>query len=220
MDAEDAFVTTFEEGGGEIIESIRMPLDATDFGPFMQRVKTLEPDAVFAFTPAGPPTFSFVQSFVNNGLKEAGIRFLATQESTQALYLPQLGEAALGFESSGNYAITHQSTENSKFLEALESINPGAIANFATVGAYDGMHVIYEMIKATGGERDAKTAIDSVRGMSWESPRGPVTIDPDYRSVIQNIYIREVVTSDEGKLENKEIITYENQPDYGITLRQ
>lgn len=219
LDAEKAFVQTFEAGGGEVLDTIRMPLSTTDFGPFMQRVKTLGPDAVFAFTPAGPPTFSLVKAFVDNGLKENGVRFLATQEATQALYLGDLGEVALGFESSGNYAITHDSDENREFLATLEEINPGAIANFATVGAYDGTRMIYEMVKATDGEKDAATAMEAVKGMSWESPRGPVTIDPEDRTVVQNIYIRRVVKGDDGKVENEEFLTFEAQPDHGLTLK-
>lgn len=63
VDAENAFRQTFQAGGGEVVESIRMPLNATDFGPFLQKVRALKPDALFAFLPFGPPTFGFVKAF-------------------------------------------------------------------------------------------------------------------------------------------------------------
>lgn len=220
IDAQKAFKKIFEAGGGKVLDEIRMPLQTTDYGPFMQRAASLHPDAIFAFTPGGPPTYSFVKAYVDNGLQQDGIRYLATQESTQELVLQSLGAQALGFETSGNYSAAHDSDVNRAFLEALHKIHPDAIANFATVGAYDGTHVLYAMIHATGGKRDAKKAVDAVRGMQWESPRGPVKIDPDYRSVIQNIYIRKVEKRASGKLYNKEIKTYPMQPDFGLTGTQ
>lgn len=218
-DAEKSFTKVFTKGGGKILDSIRMPLSTTDFGPFMQRVKTLKPDAIFSFTPAGPPTFSLVKAFVDNGLKQNGIRFLATQEATQALYLGDLGKAAIGFESSGNYSIAHDSDANRDFLATLEKVHPGAIANFATVGAYDGTRVIYEMVKATDGKRNADAAIAAAKDMKWESPRGPVSIDAKSRSIVQNIYIRKVVENSSGNLENKEIKVFANQPDPGLSMK-
>ena len=85
-------------------------------------------------------------------------------------------------------------------------------ANFFGVSGYDGMHLIYEAIKKTGGKTDSDSFIGAVNGMSWESPRGPMTIDPQTRDVIHNIYMRRVEQVN-GELWNIEFATVENVKD-------
>ena len=214
IDAEVSFVEEFTETGGTIVQTIRMPLDSTDFGPYMQRARALNPDAIYAFLPGGPPTYSFVQAFSDNGLKQAGITFLGTAE-TQELDLQTLGDAALGLVTGFHYSEDHQSETNQAFVETLRGIDANAVANWASVGAYDGAHVIYEMVRATEGRKDPDVAIDAVRGLSWESPRGPMQIDSTYRSPIQNVYMRSVERNNNGYLVNREFDLFEAQPDHG-----
>ena len=215
VDAENAFRQTFQAGGGEIVESIRMPLNATDFGPFLQKVRALKPDALFAFLPFGPPTFGFVKSFDDNGLKAAGIRFLGTSE-TQESDLQALGDAALKLETGYYYSAAHDSPQNKEFVNTLAKVK--ATPNPATVAAFDGTHVLYKMIEATGGTANGTKAIEAVKGLSWESPRGPMKIDPQTRDVIQNVYIRVVEKQADGRSINRETKTYAAQPDYGLQL--
>ena len=212
LDAEKAFGDVFKAKGGEIIDAIRMPLSTTDFAPFMQRMKAAKPDALFAFLPAGPATYAFVKAYAENGLAAAGIRFLGTGE-TDETNLKALGDAALGITTAYFYAPTHKSDVNAAFLARLEAAHPGSIANFASAEAYDGIHMVYEMIKAAGA--DADKAMDFAKTMKWESPRGPVSIDPSSRHITQNVYIRVVEKDASGKLINREIETIEAQPDYG-----
>lgn len=217
VDAENAFRQTFQDGGGEIIESIRMPLNATDFGPFLQKVRALKPDALFAFLPFGPPTFGFVKAFEDNGLKAAGVRFLGTSE-TQESDLQALGEAALKLETGYYYSAVHDSPQNKAFVETLAKVK--ATPNPATVAAFDGTHVLYKMIEATGGTANATKAIEAVKGMAWESPRGPMKIDAQTRDVIQNVYMRVVDKQPDGRYVNRETKTYAAQPDYGLQLKK
>ncbi|MCK0745204.1 ABC transporter substrate-binding protein [Chromohalobacter nigrandesensis] len=214
IDAEQAFAKQFEKDGGEILRSVRMPMNTTDFGPFVQGAKSEAPDAIYVFLPGGPPTYGFVKAYADNGLMEEGIRFLGTAE-TQELDLQTLGSSALGLHTGFHYSQAHDSPENQAFLDSLHSLYPDAIANWASVGAYDGAHVIYKMIEATGGEKKPEAAVDAVKGLSWISPRGPMMIDSDYRSPIQNVYMRKVVKGESGELVNKEFKVYEEQPDYG-----
>ncbi len=214
VDAEGAFKRVFEEGKGEIMESIRMPLTTTDFGPFLQKIRRAKPDALFTFLPFGPPTFGFVKSYNENGLREAGIAFLGTAE-TQETDLQALGDPAIGLETGYFYSGAHNSPENKKFVEALEKLHPGAIANPATVSAFDGTRALYTMIKATAGKADPDAALASIKGAKWESPRGPISIDSQTRDIVQNVYIRVVKRNASGKLVNEEIKTYPDQPDYG-----
>ncbi|WP_421870053.1 ABC transporter substrate-binding protein [Pararhizobium sp.] len=217
VDAENAFKTGFEKEGGSVVEAIRIPLSTNDFSPIMQRIKDSGAQGVFAFLPSGPTTLGFVKAYNENGLKAAGIKFLAPGDLTQESDLPALGDAALGIQTTFHYAVSHDSPENKAFVEAAsKAIGNPAELSFPAVGAFDGMNVIYKMIEATGGEQDAQKAVDAVKGLSWISPRGPVSIDPDSRHITQNIYLREVTKADDGSYYNKEIQTFEKQGDPGL----
>ena len=217
VDAENAFKTGFEKEGGSVVEAIRIPLSTNDFSPIMQRIRDSGAQGVFAFLPSGPTTLGFVKAYNENGLKAAGIKFLAPGDLTQESDLPALGDAALGIQTTFHYAVSHDSPENKAFVEAAsKAIGNPAELSFPAVGAFDGMAVIYKMIEATGGEQDAQKAVDAVKGLSWISPRGPVSIDPESRHITQNIYLREVTKADDGSYYNKEIQTFEKQGDPGL----
>ncbi|NVD39908.1 ABC transporter substrate-binding protein [Ensifer sp. HO-A22] len=217
VDAENAFKAGFEAAGGQVVEAIRMPLATNDFSPIMQRIKDSGAEGVFAFLPSGPTTLGFVKAYNENGLKSGGIKFFAPGDLTQESDLPALGEAALGIQTTFHYAVSHDSPENKAFVEAAsKAIGNPAELSFPSIGAYDGMHVIYKMIEATGGEQDAQKAVDAVKGLAWTSPRGPVSIDPESRHITQNIYLREVAKADDGTYYNKEVQTFEKQGDPGL----
>jgi len=216
IDAETAFKAGFEAEGGAVVESIRMPMTTNDFSPIMQRVRDSGANAVFAFLPSGPPTLGFVQAYNENGLKDAGVQLLAPGDLTQESDLPALGEPAVGMLTTFHYAVSHDSPENAAFVEAAyKHLNPGEL-NFPAVGAFDGMYVISKMIEATGGNQDAAAAVEAVKGLSWTSPRGPVSIDPETRHMTQNVYLREVAKAEDGTFINKEIQTFENMGDPGL----
>ncbi|WIY53234.1 ABC transporter substrate-binding protein [Devosia sp. YIM 151766] len=215
VDAENAFVKGFSDAGGEIVESIRMPMSTNDFSPIIQRIKDSGAEAVFAFLPAGPETLGFMRSYVENGLKDAGVALLAPGDLTQEPDLFALGDNALGVLTTFHYAVSHDSPENAAFVEAASQALGGAgDLSFPAVGAFDGMYVISKMIEATNGQQDAAAAVEAIKGLSWTSPRGPVSIDPQNRHLTQNIYLREVALED-GLYINKEIQTFENQNDPG-----
>ena len=217
VDAENAFKAGFEKQGGEVVQAIRMPLSTNDFSPIMQRIKDSGAQGVFAFLPSGPTTLGFVKAYNENGLKAGGIKLFAPGDLTQESDLPALGDAALGMQTTFHYAISHDSPENKAFVAAADkAIGNPAELTFPAVGAFDGMHVIYKMIEATGGKQDAQKAVDAVKGLSWVSPRGPVTIDAESRHITQNIYLREVAKGDDGKYYNKEVQTFEKQGDPGL----
>ncbi len=212
-DAEKAFKSAFEAKGGTVVDQIRMPLSTTDFAPFMQRVKDQTPDAVFGFLPAGPPTFAFTKSYNENGLRAGGITFLGTGETDETT-LDALGDAAIGLTTAYHYSGAHESELNAAFTGRLEQMFPDSVANLASVGAYDGMNAIYRMIEAAGA--DGPAAIDAIRGAAWESPRGPVSIDPETRHITQNVYVRRVEKTEDGKYVNREFETIEAVPDLGL----
>ncbi|MBV1701534.1 MAG: ABC transporter substrate-binding protein [Hyphomicrobiales bacterium] len=213
IDAETAFTKEFTAKGGKVIDAIRMPIQTSDFGPFLQRVKSKAPNAVFAFLPGGAPAFAFSKAYSDNGLAQAGIKAIGTGDIDDETTLQGLGASGIGIITSHHYSQAHDSPENKAFLAQLHKLRPNDVSNYATIGAYDGTFLLYKMISSTDG---GDAAVKSVEGMSWTSPRGPVKLDPVSRSLDQNVYIREVVKGADGKLENKEIATYKDVPDLGM----
>ena len=216
IDAEAAFKKTFEADGGTVVEAIRMPLNTTDFSPIMQRIKNSGADTIFTFLPAGPPTLGFVKGYIDNGLKAGGVKLISTGDVVTEPDLPNIGDNGLGILSTYHYAVSHTSPENKAFLERLAKVGTNVDnVTMTSVAAYDGARVIYKMIEATKGQRDQEKAVAAVKGMKWVSPRGPVSIDPTTRHITQNVYLREVA-KENGKLINKELQTFEAQPDWAL----
>ena len=214
IDGETAFKSEFAKQGGTVVESIRMPISTTDFGPFVQRIKASGAQAVYTFLPGGPPNLGFIKAYNENGLAKDGVQFLGTAE-TDEFDLQKFGDAALGLTTAFHYSGAHDSKANRVFVEALKKRDPNAVANYASVGAWDGMYVIHKMIEATGGARDGAKAIAAAKALQWESPRGPVRIDASTRHIVQNVYLRKVEKVD-GMLVNKEIQNFGPQTDHGL----
>lgn len=207
IDAETWFTKAFTEGGGEIVEAVRVPLQNPDFAPYLQRVRDADPDAIFVFLPSGVGSL-FMKQFADRGLAEAGIKLIATGDVTDDDILNDMGEPAIGAITGQHYSTAHDSEENKAYVEAFKSAYPNMRPNFMSVGGYDGMHLIYAALEETGGDTDGDALMEAIKGLSWTSPRGPVSIDPETRDIIQNIYMREVKEVD-GELYNVEFATYE-----------
>jgi branched-chain amino acid transport system substrate-binding protein len=210
-DSETYFKQTFTPAGGEVPLALRVPLLNPDFAPFLQRVRDASPDGLYVFIPAGQAA-TMMRQFVERGLDKSGIRLIGAGDITDDDLLNQMGDVALGLETAYFYSAAHPSAKNKAFVEGVKQANNGMRANFFGVSGYDGMHVIYEAIKKTGGKTDGDSFIAAVKGMSWESPRGPMSIDPETRDVISNIYMRKVERVN-GELWNIEFATVENVKD-------
>ena len=206
IEAETAFKTRFIQAGGEIIESIRIPLANPDFAPFLQRIRDSNPDTAFIFFP-GPQTGIFAKQFAERGLANSGIKIIGSGDLTDDDGLNTMGDQMLGMVTAGPYSAAHDSALNKAYVSAFEKAN-NFRPNFVSLGGYDGMHLIYEALKKTGGNSDGDTLLAAMKGMAWESPRGPMSIDPQTRDVVNNIYIRRVEKIN-GQLYNTEFATYE-----------
>ncbi len=191
-DSEGQFKKTFSAAGGEIVGEVRVPLKNPDFAPYLQKVKDTKPDAVFLFVPAGEMGIAFMKGFQERGLAQAGIKLIATGDLTDEDVIDSIGEPALGVINSFHYAQAHKSAENQAFTAAYLKAYPNDRPNFMAVGGYDGMRLIAETLKKTGGNADADKFVEAAKGLKWMSPRGPVSIDPVTRDIIQNVYIRRV----------------------------
>jgi branched-chain amino acid transport system substrate-binding protein len=206
-DAEKSFKERFLASGGQIAAELRVPLQNPDFAPFLQRAADAKPDAIFVFVPSGPGAIVMKQ-FVERGLDKAGMKLIGPGDLTDDDILPGYGDVALGIITAHFYATAHPSAKNKAYDAAFRKANPGMRPNFMSVGGYDGMHLIYEALKKTGGKTDGDSLVNAMKGMSWESPRGPITIDPETRDIIQNIYIRKVEKVG-GELHNVEFAVFE-----------
>lgn len=206
-DIEKGFTDQFKKEGGEIVEAVRVPLQNPDFAPFLQRVRDAKPDAVFVFVPSGVGSL-FMKQFTDRGLKEAGIKLIATGDVTDDDLLNGIGDPALGVVTGHFYSANHDSPENKAFVEQVRKANDNMRPNFMSVGGYDAMHLAYAALEKTGGDTDGTKLIEAMKGMEWVSPRGPIAIDPATRDIVQDIYIREVKEVD-GELYNVELKTYE-----------
>ena len=205
VDAEKWFSDTFEKGGGTVTEKIRVPLKNPDFAPFLQRVKDDAPNAVFVFVPSGQGA-AFMKEFVERGLDKSGVKLIGTGDVTDDDLLADIGDSALGAITTHHYSAAHDSPENKAFVAAFEKANNGLRPNFMAVGAYDGMALVYKALEKTKGDASGEALIGAMKGMNWMSPRGPVSIDPQTRDMVQNIYVRKVENKD-GALYNVEFAT-------------
>ena len=212
QDAEKAFVERFKAGGGETLESVRVPLANPDYAPFLQRAADAKPDALFIFVPASQCGVVMKQ-FVERGLDKSGIKVIGTGDFADDDILNGMGDAVLGAVTAHNYSASHPSAMNQDFVKAYKAVSGGGRPNFVGVHTYDGMHLVYAALEKTGGDTDGDKLIAAMKGMAWESPRGPISIDPDTRDIIQNIYIREVKRGEDGELYSMEFATFENVKD-------
>jgi branched-chain amino acid transport system substrate-binding protein len=210
-DAEVAFQRAFKEAGGEIVGSVRFPVNIPDFAPYLQRAKDANPEAIFIFVPGGSQPAAFAKALKDVGIDAQKTKILGQGEITEENALASMGDAGLGIITSFHYDYNHDSKANKDYVKAFNDAfkrNP----DFFATGGYDGMHLIYEAVKKTGGKTDPDLLLAAAKGMAWESPRGPISIDPETRDVVQTIYIRRVEKVG-GQLRNVEFEKIPNVKD-------
>lgn len=211
-DALEFFKARFLAGGGEIIEEVKVPLVNPDFAPFLQRIKDAKPDALYVFVPGGQGG-NFMKQFAERGLDKSGIKVIGPGDVMDDDLLNNMGDAALGAVTAHMYSAAHNSPKNKSFVAAYRKMF-GSRPGFVAVGGYDGIHLIYQALEKTNGNSDGDALVNAMKGLKWESPRGPVSIDVDTRDIVQNIYIRKVEKVD-GELYNVEFATFEAVKDPG-----
>jgi branched-chain amino acid transport system substrate-binding protein len=151
-EASGVFTAAFTKAGGTIVETIKVPLANPDFAPFLQRVRDSAPDTLFVFVPA-PQAATFARQFVERGLDRTGIRLIGPGDITDDADLPGMTDAMIGTVTAGFYSAYHSSSINKDYVAAFEKANANVRPNFLSVAAYDGMHLIYEALKTTGGKK-------------------------------------------------------------------
>ena len=218
IDAEKFFNQRLTFNGGQVVESLRVPLRGPDFAPFLQKVRDIKPDALFVFVPSGAGA-AVMKQFLERGMDKAGIRLIGTGDVTDDDQLNDMGDGALGVVTSHHYSASHPSAMNKKFVEAFQKANKGMRPNFMAVGGYDGMRVIYEALRASAKGAAMPTGdalLAAMKGQIFESPRGQIFIDAQTRDIVQNVYLRKVEKKD-GQLYNVEFDVIKDVKDPGKT---
>ena len=207
-DAEAAFTKAFTDAGGRIIGADRFPPVNPDFTPFVHRIKDAKPDVAFIFVPAASQATAMIRAMNDIGLRQAGVHIAAPQDLLPDEELPNMGDIPLGLITSGTYSVAGKRPANEAFLAAWKrEYGDKAIPDFFSVDGWDGMAMIYDLVKETKGKFTSDEAMAFFS--HWknpDSPRGPIMIDPATRDIVQNVYIRRAEKLD-GKLANVEIAT-------------
>ena len=211
LDAERTFRDRFMFNGGQVLDSLRVPLRSPDFAPFLQKVRDLSPDALFVFVPSGVGT-QVMNQFNERGLAKAGIKLIGTGDVVDDDILNNMGDSALGIVTSYPYSASHPSALNKKFVEDFKKTNKGRRPNIVAVLGYDGARVIYEALRKTGGKGGGDALLAAMKGQIFESPRGQIYIDANTRDIIQSVYIRKVERVN-GELYNMEFEEHKDVKD-------
>jgi branched-chain amino acid transport system substrate-binding protein len=201
-DGEAAFQKGFKDAGGEIVGAARYPVANQDFSAFVQRAKDSNAEAIYVWTPGGPQPAAIGKALAERGIDPKQTRVLGQGELTSEDALKSMGDVALGIITVFHYDVSHASEMNAAFVRMYKE-SFGRNPDMFSVGAYDGMHVIYEALQKPGGKGDGESLVAAAKGMRWESPRGMMSIDPDTRDVVQTVYIRRVERAG-GELRNVE----------------
>ncbi len=193
IDSETSFKAAFTALGGQVIDSVRTPLRNPEYAPYVQRAKDAKPDAIFLFVPAGQDSIAFMKAYEERGLAQAGIKLIATGDLTDDYVLNSLGDPVIGIVTTGHYSAAHDSPENKAFVKAFNEVAKDlGRPNFMGVGGFDGMAAIAEVVKKLGSNIDGDKAMEILRNMKLVSPRGPISIDPATRDIVQTVYVRRV----------------------------
>jgi branched-chain amino acid transport system substrate-binding protein len=200
-DAEKSFAAGFTGAGGTIVGADRTPVANPDFSAFVQRVKDANPEAVYIFVPGGAQPAAIGKALVDRGLAPPATKIFAQGELTHPEALESMGATAKGIITTFHYTLERDDPLNNEFVKGYQDANKGRNPDLFSIGGYDGMHLIYEALKKTNGDASGDALIEAAKGMSWQSPRGPMSIDPETRDVVQTVYIREVQEVN-GKLQN------------------
>jgi branched-chain amino acid transport system substrate-binding protein len=190
-DAEAAFQSAFKAAGGTIVGSVRFPVANPDFSAFVQRAKDLAPESIYIFIPGGAQPAALGKAFAERGIDKKKTKIFGSGETTAEAALKSMGDAALDIITAWHYDYKLDNRLNREFVKVFNEMH-GRNPDFFSIGGYDGMHAIYETLKKTKGNTDGDAMIAAAKGLKWESPRGPMSIDPETRDVVQDVYIRRV----------------------------
>lgn len=155
-----------------------------------------------------------MKAFTDLGMDKAGIKLIGSGNLTTDEELQGMGDVALGKVTTYHYSVAAERPANKAFQALfVKEYGTRVVGNFVTVTAWDAMDAIYAAIRAQGGKLDPDRSMELLRNYrNPNSPRGPISIDPETRDIVQNIYVREVRRVG-NQLANVELDTVPNVKD-------
>ena len=211
LDAVAAFTENYTAAGGAIVGAAKFPVATLDFSAFIQAAKDSNPDAIYIWTPGGTQPAAIGKALAERGVDTSKVKILGQDELTGVSAIASMGDLSIGIITAAMYDYSHKSPMNEKFVKAFQDEYKRMPDIFA-IGGYDGATLIYKALEKTGGKADGESLIAAAKGMTWESPRGTILIDPETRDIVQTVYIRRVTKVD-GKLINVEFDKVDNVKD-------
>jgi branched-chain amino acid transport system substrate-binding protein len=189
IDAGTVFQKAFVAAGGKTLGEARIPVDNKDFTAYVQRAKDAKPKVLYAFVNATGGGIEFLRAIKASGIERAGTKVLVNGALVNEAILPAEGDSALGVISTSDYTSTHDSALNRQFVKDFKAAYGGdQNPSFIAVAAYDAIAAAYKVIDAQHGLVDPDKTMEIVKSMKFESPRGPIAIDPATRDIILNAY--------------------------------
>ncbi len=196
--------------GGKVIGSVAVPLNTTDFSSYLLRAKDAKPDALFAFVGGGPSSINITKQFGTNGLKSS-MKLIGTADLISEELMAAEGTDALGVVTASNYTVDHNSKLNREYVDVYRKViaNPTSDdePSFIAVQAFDALTAMDHAVAGQKGAIDPVKTIEALRGYTFESPRGMITIDAQTREVHESMYVRRTEMRD-GKFVNSEIAAF------------
>ena len=201
------FVNTFTDAGGEIVEQIWNPLGTQDFSTYIAQIQAADADAIFV-EQVGADAPRFVEAWSNFGMK-GELPLLGNETLTDQAVLRGMGSEAEGIITSGKFAEGSDYPPTVEFVEAFYDAYDLLPSYYASTSYIAAQWTANALEEVDGNIEDTEVFLEAVRGLEFESPGGPQRLD-EYDNPIQNVYIREVQTRDDGLQWNVPIETYED----------
>jgi branched-chain amino acid transport system substrate-binding protein len=203
-DSTEAFKTAFEKAGGKVIDAIPMgnPAQVPDFTPLFQRVKDQKPDCFYVFIPSGAHAAGVVKTYGEVGLRQAGVKLIGPMDVVPDNKLQAMGDAAVGIIVMGHYAADYENAANKAFVkEWTAAYGADSPPDFMSAAGWDTMAAIFSVIKKLDGNLDdGQKVVDTLKGWTFDGPRGVVQVDPETRDIIEDEHAEEVYKKPDGKL--------------------
>ena len=198
------FQRVFEDNGGKVVQKLWPPLNVADYGSYIAQLKQ-NVDAVYAGF-AGVNGLRFLKQYREYGMKAPVLGSMTTADEG---VLKQMGDEALGVITGGWYAAGIDSTENKRFVAAVNK-EYGADPGYYTLGAYSAGVLVEAAAKAVNGKVEDKEAfMKALRNPGTvRDARGDWKIDA-HGNPVMAMFIRKVERKN-GKLVNSVLKSYPN----------
>jgi branched-chain amino acid transport system substrate-binding protein len=178
-----------DEGGGTMNEPVYVPVETVDFSAYLSSMK---PADVTVFWIFGNGAVPFVKQYHDYGLTAPLAAPMSNNFSDAQL--AELGDIGLGMIACDYYAYTIDNQQNKDFIAAYEKLFPGEKPTPQGYGAWQGVMMYIEALKATKGDTTPATVIKAMSTMTMDSPAGKFTVVPYQNAFIakRDFFILEV----------------------------